>query len=161
MPKKTTTRKRPVKKKVPESLAKSTGKAIKEKWDTTVKSLASAQARVEKEFRHLVHKSWGTGASETLREIRDRVDREGRKALKEVESRFSSLQARVDRERKHLGRLIDDGVHTALVALNIPSRREVKELTRKVDELSRKIDAFKGEPAASRRTAQRKPLSSP
>jgi polyhydroxyalkanoate synthesis regulator phasin len=34
-------------------------------------------------------------------------------------------------------------VQAALSAVNIPSRHEVHELTRKVDELSRKIDRFK------------------
>ncbi len=48
-----------------------------------------------------------------------------------------------------MGRYADEAVQGALAALNIPSRREVHELTRRVEELSRKIDGF-------RRTAPRR-----
>jgi len=45
-------------------------------------------------------------------------------------------------------------VQGALAALNIPSRREVHELTRRVEELSRKIDGF-------RRAPRRTPRATP
>jgi len=38
---------------------------------------------------------------------------------------------------------VDDAVRRTLAALNIPSRNEVQELTRRVEELSRKIDRFR------------------
>jgi hypothetical protein len=46
-------------------------------------------------------------------------------------------------------------VRGALAALNIPSRHEINELTRKVDELSRKIDGM-GARTARRTPARRK-----
>jgi hypothetical protein len=53
------------------------------------------------------------------------------------------LQARVLRERETVARAAEDAVQRALAALNIPSRQEVQELSRKVDELSRRIEAFR------------------
>ena len=161
MPKKSSPKKRKARKPSKESFAQTTGRVIKEKWDTTVKSIASAQGQMEKQIQKLVRKNkLGSDAAKVLRDFRDRAEREGRKAVKNVESRLSALQTRVDKERRNLGRLIDDGVHATLAALNIPSRQEVAELTRKVDQLTRKIDSFKGEPAA-RRIPERKPVSSP
>jgi poly(hydroxyalkanoate) granule-associated protein len=161
MPKKSSPKKRKARKPSKESFTQATGRVIKEKWETTVKSIASAQSQMEKQIQRLVRRNkLGGDAAKLLKDIRERAEREGRKAAKSVESRLSALQERVDKERKNLGRLIDDGVHATLVALNIPSRQEVAELTRKVDQLSRKIDNFKGEPAA-RRTPERKPVSSP
>ena len=161
MSKKSSPKKRKARKPAKESFAQATGRVIKEKWDTTVKSIASAQSQLERQVQKLVRSNkLGSDAAKALKDFRERAEREGRKAVKTVESRLSALQERVDKERRNLGRLIDDGVHATLVALNIPSRQEVAELTRKVDQLSRKIDNFKSEPAA-RRTAERKPVSSP
>jgi hypothetical protein len=42
-----------------------------------------------------------------------------------------------------VGRRLDDAMLATLAALNIPSRREVSELTGKVETLSRKIDSFR------------------
>jgi RNA polymerase-binding transcription factor DksA len=89
-------------------------------------------------------------ASEAIADFRHRVERERKKALKEIEGRVSSLQTRVRKERKAAAKMVDEAVKGALVAFNIPSRQEVAELTRKVDELSRKIDGFK---APTRRAA--------
>lgn len=160
MPKKTSPRKRKSKKTQNESFAQATGRVIKQKWDSTVKSLADAQSQMEKKIQKLIHSNQiGSDAAKALKDFRTRAEREGRKAIKGVESRVAALQARVEKERRNLSRLVDDGVHAALVALNIPSRQEVHELTRKVDELSRKIDSFKGGPA--RRVSERKAVSSP
>ena len=79
------------------------------------------------------------------------MQKEQRKAAREIESRLSALQERLQRERKDLGRVVDETVRGTLIALNIPSRREVSELTRKVDELSRKIDGYRR--SSSNRTA--------
>jgi polyhydroxyalkanoate synthesis regulator phasin len=38
---------------------------------------------------------------------------------------------------------VDGAVRRTLAALNIPSRHEVHELTRRVEELSRRIDRFR------------------
>ena len=75
-------------------------------------------------------------------QIRSRLDREGRKAYRQMEARVAELQQRLGRDKTSLGRRVDEAVRSTLARLNIPNRREIAELTRKVDELSRKIDAF-------------------
>lgn len=131
--------------------AQTTGAMIKERWDATVKSLAAAEAQMEKQVRQALKKNKLAGdAADALKELRVKLDRERRKLGKEFDTRLHGIQTRVKKERKALSHLIDDAVRGTLVTLNIPSRKEVAELTRKVDELSRKIDAFK-------RPARRKP----
>lgn len=85
-------------------------------------------------------------------QIRTRLDKEGRKAYRQLEVRVADLQKRLGRDTANLGHRVDDAVRGTLARLNIPNRREIGELTRKVDELSRKIDAFQ---ARSRRKARR------
>lgn len=96
-------------------------------------------------------------------QIRAKIDKDGRKAYRELEtrgrrayrdmeSRVSDLQKRVGRETTTLGRRVDDAVKGTLARLDIPSRREIAELTRKVDELSRKIDGLR---SGARRKAAR------
>jgi polyhydroxyalkanoate synthesis regulator phasin len=84
--------------------------------------------------------------------LRTRLDREGRKAYRQMEARLAELQTRLGRDKQTLGRRVDEAVRGTLARLNIPNRREIAELTRKVDELSRKIDAFQ---ARSRRRGAR------
>jgi poly(hydroxyalkanoate) granule-associated protein len=75
-------------------------------------------------------------------QIRRTLDTEGRKAYRRIEVRMADLQQRLGRDKAGLGRRVDETVRGTLARLNIPSRREITELTRKVEELSRKIDAF-------------------
>ena len=72
-----------------------------------------------------------------------RLERERQKAMKQVEGRLAVLQTRAKKERRAVSRMVDEAVQRALAALNIPSRQEVQELTRRVEELSRKIDGFR------------------
>lgn len=125
--------------------AKTTGAMLKDRWDATLKSVATAEAQMEKQVRQALKKNKLAGdAADALKELRVKLERERKKLGKEFDARLHSFQTRVKKERRNLGHLIDEAVHSTLVTLNIPSRKEVAELTRKVDELSRKIDAFKG-----------------
>jgi len=101
--------------------------AIRDGWAQAMKALASAEAGVQKQVKTL-----GT-----------RLEHERKRALKELESRLAAVRARLEKERKVVGKTVDKAVHRALAALDIPSRREIGELTRKVDELSHKIDAYR------------------
>lgn len=96
-------------------------------WQQTLKSLGKAEVEVEKQVRAAL----------------DRSKKERSKALKNATAQLATLQARVKKERKVAGKMIAEGVQQALAALNIPSRREVADLTKKVEDLSRKIDALK------------------
>jgi polyhydroxyalkanoate synthesis regulator phasin len=63
--------------------------------------------------------------------------------VKQFEARLALLQARARKERRAFTRAVEDAVQRTLAALNIPSRREVHELTRRIEELSRRIDRFR------------------
>jgi len=118
---------------------------LRDRWDATLASLSSAEASVEKEVKALLRKNKirVEDAGELLTNLEKRFVRERKRALKEIEGRLGTLQARVKKERGHLTKLANEAVQSALSSFNIPSRREVAELTRKVDELSRKIDSLR------------------
>ena len=118
---------------------------LQQTWKETQAALTSAEGKVEKRVRELVKRSGvdTRQATKTLKAWRGRLDRERKKAVKEVEGRLSTLQVRARKERRALARLVDDTVRRTLAALNIPSRQEVHELTRRVEELSRKVGGFR------------------
>jgi polyhydroxyalkanoate synthesis regulator phasin len=118
---------------------------LREAWGVAVERLSAAEAQVEKQVQRIMKRSKidPREAKSMLAYLGTRLDRERRKATKDVEARLKTLQARVKKERKAATKLVHEGVQQALAALNIPSRREVSELTGKVEELSRKIDALR------------------
>ncbi len=128
------------------SHAKTAGARLKDTWYATLGALTSAEENLEKQVRRLLKRNKITtgDASAMLKDVGALIGRERRKALKDLDARMKALQARVRKERKAVSRSVNDAVQAALAAVNIPSRHEVHELTRKVDELSRKIDRFKG-----------------
>ncbi len=63
--------------------------------------------------------------------------------MKQVEGRLAVLQTRARKEGRVVGRAVDDAVKRTLAALNLPSRQEIHDLTRRVEELSQKIDRFR------------------
>jgi polyhydroxyalkanoate synthesis regulator phasin len=136
---------KPARSRTRKAAAKGAATTLRETWDATLASLSSAEAAVEKEVKTLLRKNKirVEDASELLASVEKRFVRERKRALKQIEGRLSTLQTRVRKERKHLTKLANDAVQGALSSFNIPSRREVAELTRKVDELSRKIDTLR------------------
>ena len=109
-------------------------------------------SEVEKQIRQLLKKNriQARDAAGVLRELGSRAGVERRKAMKELEQRLKSLQSRMKKERKVVGHAVGEAVTGALASLNIPSRHEVTELTRKVDQLGAKIDAYRARRASRR-----------
>jgi hypothetical protein len=135
--------------------ARSAREMLRDTWESALSSLNTAEAELEKQVRSIMKgKGIGAEAAESVRQLGHRLQKERRKLAREIESRVSSLQARMKKERKTLTRLVDDAVKGTLAAVNIPSRQEINDLTRKVDELTRKIDGVAMRPA--RRAVGRK-----
>ena len=78
-----------------------------------------------------------------VRELGSRAEVERRRAMKELDGRLGTLQSRIKKERTVVGKAVGEAVGGALASLNIPSRREVTELTKKVDQLGARIDSFR------------------
>jgi len=126
-------------------VARRTATRLQRTLKSTQAALSSAESNVQKRVRGLIKR---TGvdtrkAAATLKEWNTRFDRERKKAVRRLEARISQVQEKAKKERRAITRRVDDAVQGALAALNIPSRHEVHELTRKVDELSRRIDRFR------------------
>lgn len=75
--------------------------------------------------------------------LRKQLDRESRRARKQVAARFAALQQRARRDARSLGRSADAAVARALAALNIPSRQEVQQLSRRVEELRLRVERMR------------------
>jgi hypothetical protein len=106
-------------------------------------SLAAAEKAVEKQVRRVLQRNRiGTkDAATVVKDVKALVTRERKKAARQLEVRLTALQARARKERQVVARMANAAAQSALAAFNVPSRREVQDLTRKVDQLSRKIDA--------------------
>ncbi len=128
------------------STASRATQALREGWAQAWKGLTRAEAQIEKRVKTLLKRRGITGKEVglALQDLGNRLEKERKRALKQVEARLTAVQARLSKEGKALGRAVDDAVRSGLATLNIPSRQEVVELTRKVDELSRKLDRPKG-----------------
>ena len=125
--------------------AGTTGEVLRDTWHSTLIALTTAEQEVEKQIRQLLKRNriHAKDAASILRDLGSRAEVERRKAMKELEGRLGSLQTRMKKERKVVGRAVGEAVTGALASLNIPSRREVTELTKKVDQLGTKIDTFR------------------
>lgn len=125
--------------------AGSAGEALRDTWHSTLIALTTAEQEVAKQVRQLLKRNriQSRDASGVLRELGSRAEVERRRAMKELEGRLSTLQSRMKKERKVVGQAVGEAVTGALARLNIPSRQEVTELTRKVDQLGSKIDDFR------------------
>ena len=119
--------------------------ALRSAWSQAQQALATAQAAAERQVRSALkrNKIGGREAAEVLQDLGERFEKERRKAQKRVEAQLATLRTRVRREGRAAGKRVGEAVEQALAALNIPSRREVTDLTSKVGELSKKIDALK------------------
>ena len=118
---------------------------LRNAWDSAVEALTRAEQEIETQVRQVLKRRGIStkDAAAVLKQLRARFAKERKKAVGELQGRFQTFQSRLGKEGKALGRVIENAVQGALSALNIPSRREVAELTRKVDALSRKIDTLK------------------
>jgi len=126
-------------------VARGTGDVLREAWATTQKALASAEGAMETQVKGLLKKNKidTREAKAMVKDLGARVDKERKKALKNIEGRVATFQTRMHKERKVVGRMVNDAVKNTLAAFNIPSRAEVAELTRQVEALSKKIDGLK------------------
>jgi DNA polymerase III gamma/tau subunit len=121
------------------------GERIKGAWEETRETVTAAQGSLETQIKALLKKNKIStkDAASAFKDVRARAERERKKAARELRARLAELQLRMQKERRALARTVDEAVHSALAAFNIPSRQEVANLTRKVEELSRKIDRLR------------------
>lgn len=124
---------------------RSRGNPLERTWTDTRSALRSAEARVGRKVAELVEQS-GLPTHEVLRRAeawRARLGQEGRKVRKRALARLAELQQRARRDGRSLSRGVDDAVARALAALNIPTRQEVQELSRRVERLSARVDRLR------------------
>jgi polyhydroxyalkanoate synthesis regulator phasin len=119
--------------------------AIRATWAQAAHTLASAETEVQKQVKALLKRRRiaSADAAKVLKGLRVRLEKERKVALRQIDAYLVTFRSAVNKERKVVGRSLDRAAHRALAALDIPSRREVAELTRKIDALSKKIDAFR------------------
>lgn len=118
---------------------------LRQTWNSTLKAITAAEGDLERQVKAVLNRNKIStkDASAMFKDLSALVGRERKKALGELEVRLGAIQARAVKQRKAVGAAVDDALQSALARFNLPTRTEVRELTRKVDELSRKIDRFK------------------
>ena len=127
---------------------------------TKAKRSARRAARNTRTTGDVMRSTWGAAVSaltaaeeEMARQVRGLLQR-NRISAQDASAALAGFSTRLERERKSLGRTLDSALHGALASLDIPSRTEVAELTRKVETLTRRIEASAARPAR-RRAAKR------
>jgi len=118
---------------------------LRDTWASTAKALSAAEVEVQQQLTSLLKRNKISVADATtmLRQFKLRAAKMRAQRMRELEAGASAVQSRVQRESRNAGRFITGAVQSTLAALNIPSRKEVAELTRKVDALSKKIDKLR------------------
>ena len=111
--------------------ARTTGEMMRETWSAATKALGAAEEETARQLGRLLRRNRITAA--------------------DARATIAGLRARLDRERRSLGRTFDRAVHGALASINVPSRQEIAELTRKVEELSARIEGLRTKPRARAR----------
>lgn len=118
---------------------------LRKTWATTVEAITAAEGDLEKQVKSVLkrNKISTKDASAMFKDLSALIGRERKKALRDFEKRLGAIQARAVKQRKVVGRAVDEALQSALASFNIPTRQEVHDLTRKVDELSHKIDRYR------------------
>jgi poly(hydroxyalkanoate) granule-associated protein len=125
--------------------AQQAAEAVRDTWHSALAALSEAEADVEKQVKHLLktNRIDAKDAGTLVKSLNAALDRGRHNAMKELEARVADIQERIAEERHALGKAVGERVQTTLATFNIPSRKEVAELTHKVDALSRKIDGLR------------------
>jgi polyhydroxyalkanoate synthesis regulator phasin len=118
---------------------------LRQTWNTTVEAITTAESDLEAQVKAVLHRNKIStkDASAMFKDLSALVGRERKKALRDLETRLGAIQQKAVKQRKVVGAAVDDALQNALARFNLPTRQEVRDLTRKVDDLSRKIDRFK------------------
>jgi hypothetical protein len=123
----------------------SAARRIESLWQDARGAFRSAESQARKRVTAFARRN-GVDTQELVeraRQVRGRIERDGRKARKAALARLAQLQQRARDERRSLTRMADHAVARALAALDIPTRREVQELSRRVELLSTRVGALR------------------
>lgn len=99
-------------------------------WLAGLGALATAEEQGTKVFQSLVERG---------EDFETRSEKQVAKVKGQVKSVTDKAEAQWDRVEK----VVDERVNTAIKKLGIPSRDEVKTLTRRVEELTKKVEQLK------------------
>lgn len=135
--------------------ARTAGDMMRETWSAAVTALTSAEEQMAHQLRLMLRRNHITpaAAATALSDLRERFTRERTRARRRIDEGVGDIAARLDQERKVVSRALDSAVHGALASFDIPTRREVAQLTKKVEELTRRVG---GPPPRARRVPARK-----
>ena len=114
---------------------------LKSAWKETRRALKSAEATVGRRVAALVRRS-GLKPRDVMRQAeawRVRLDKESKRARQRVAAGLVELKQRTHRDRRMLAHAVDQAVARALAALNIPSRHELQQLSRRVEQLTARV----------------------
>jgi poly(hydroxyalkanoate) granule-associated protein len=129
------------------------------------KKKQTSQQRVYGDLRDSAHKIWlaglgalamaeeeGTKVFSNLVEAGEKVEARGKKRFELVKGRVDEAREKAGETFDKLGETFDDKVAGAVQRLGVPSRDEIRRLTKRVEELTAKVDKLKPRPKARKTT---------
>jgi hypothetical protein len=132
-------------KKTKKNAAQAARIGLKEAWQRAKQALGAAEVRTAKRVKALIESNRGSveEAAAALARFGAELAKQRERRLGEIQAQLETFSERLGKERRRVAKLARQKAQGALAGLDIPSRREVTELTRKVEELGRKIDSLR------------------
>ena len=112
-------------------------------WLAGLGALAKAEEEGSKVFQNLV-------------EAGEDFEARGKKRFKLVRGKVDEVVEKAEGRIEKLGDTFDDKVAAAVQKLGVPSRDEIKRLTKRVEELTAKVDKIKPTPRPRKTTRAKK-----
>ncbi|MEE8138280.1 MAG: phasin family protein [Thermoanaerobaculia bacterium] len=106
-------------------------------WLAGLGALASAEEEGTKLFKSLVEKG-------------ENYEFRGKERLDKVLGKFEEAKGKAEAAWEKVGGSFEDKVADTLKRLGVPSRDEIKKLTKRVEELTLKVDRLKPKTSASK-----------
>jgi len=136
------------------SIPKDIQKSAQQIWLAGLGALATAEEEGTKVFKNLVKKGerYEVPGSRQVGDTVDVVKQTAKNAQAKAEAQIGKQLGWVESNWERVEDRIDDTVATTLQRMGVPSRDEVKKLTRRIEQLTKKVEGMK--PAkATRKTA--------
>lgn len=117
--------------------------------------MATQEKKIQDEVKDSAHRIWLAGlgalaaAEEEGSKLFTRLVERGKGFEAEGKEQFAKAKKKAEKAYEDVSETVDDKVTAALHRLGVPTREEIKRLTKKVEELTAKVEQLKPKAAAA------------
>ncbi len=125
--------------------------------------MATQEKKIQDEVKDSAHRIWLAGlgalaaAEEEGSKLFTRLVERGKGFESEGKEQFAKAKKKVEKVYEDVTESVDDKVTAALHRLGVPTREEIKRLTKKVEELTAKVEQLKPKSAVAAEDEKKAP----